>query len=76
MLGAYIYNDYIFFSDLSLGHYSVHVSCSGLYFKFYFMWYEYVYFHFLVISICMEYIFPTPHIESVCVPRSEVGLYI
>ena len=29
---------------------------------------------FLLISICMEYLFPSPHFQSVCVPRSEAGL--
>ena len=29
---------------------------------------------FLLISICMEYLLPSPHFQSVCVPRSEVGL--
>ena len=28
----------------------------------------------LLTSICMEYLFPSPHFQSVCVPRSEVGL--
>ena len=30
--------------------------------------------HFLLISISMEYPFPSPHFQSVCVPRFEVGL--
>ena len=29
---------------------------------------------FLLISIFMEYLFPSPHFQSECVPRSEVGL--
>ena len=29
---------------------------------------------FLLISICMEYLFPSPHFQSVCVSRSEVAL--
>ena len=29
---------------------------------------------FLLISICIEYLFPTPHFQSVYVPRSQVGL--
>ena len=44
------------------------------YFKVYFVWYEYCYLSFLLISICMEYLFWTPHFQSVYVPRSEVGL--
>ena len=49
-------------------------SCNILYFKVYFIWYEYCYSCFLLISIFMEYLFPSPHFQSVCVPRSEVGL--
>ena len=25
--------------------------------------------------VCIEYLFPAPHFKSVCVPRSEVGLF-
>ena len=28
----------------------------------------------LLISVCMEYLFPSPHFQSACVHRSEVGL--
>ena len=28
---------------------------------------------FLLISICMEYLFPAPHFHSVCIPGSQVG---
>ena len=50
------------------------VSCNSLYFKVYFVSYEYCYSSFLLISICIEYVFTSPHFQSVCVPRSEVGL--
>ena len=42
--GMYIYSCYIFF-DWSLDHYAVFflVSCNSLYFKVYFVWYEYCY---------------------------------
>ena len=36
-------------------------------------WYEYRYSSFIFTSICMEYLFPSPHFQSVYVPRSEVG---
>ena len=41
----YIYNCYIFFLDRSFDHYvvSFFVSSHGLYFKVYFIWYEYCY---------------------------------
>ena len=29
---------------------------------------------FVLVSIFMEYLFLSPHFQSVCVPRSEVGL--
>ena len=49
-------------------------SPNSLYFKVYFICYVYCYISFLLISICMEYLFPSPHFQSVYVPRSEVGL--
>ena len=69
-----IYNCYIFFLDWSLDHYAVFffVSCNSLYFKVYFLWYEYCYSSFLLISICMEYFFLSPQFKSVCVPRPEL----
>ena len=30
--------------------------------------------HNIMISICVEYLFASPHFQSVCVPRSEMGL--
>ena len=55
----YIYNCYIFFLDWSLDHHIVSflVSCNILYLKVYFIWYEYCYSSFLLISICIEYLF-------------------
>ena len=49
------------------------ISCNLLYFKVYFVWYEDCYSSFLLLPICMEYIFPTSHFQSICVLRSEVG---
>ena len=77
MLGAYIFMiDMIFFLDWHFDHYVVSflVSYNNLYFKIYFVWYEYCYSSFLLISICMEYLVPSPHFQSVCVSRSEVSL--
>ena len=65
MLGAYVvtyrYN-YIFFLDCSLDHYvlSFFVSCNSLYFKVYFVWYNFCYltffffFHPLTFSLCIS----------------------
>ena len=39
-----------------------------------FIWYGYCYFCFLLTSICMEYLFLSPHFQSVCVPGSKMGL--
>ena len=36
---------------------------------------KYCYPSFLFVSIYMEYLFPYPHLESVCVFRSELSLY-
>ena len=47
--------------DWSLDHYivSFFVSCNNLYFKVYFVWYENCYSSFFLISIFMEYLFPS-----------------
>ena len=72
-----IYNCYVFLLDWSLDHYvlSFIVSCN-FYFKVYFVSYEDCYSSFLLLPICMEYIFPSFHFQSICVFRCEVGLYI
>ena len=64
----YIYNCYIFFLDWSFDHYvvSFFVSFHSLCLKVYFIWYEYCYSCFLLVSICMEYLFPALHFQSVC----------
>ena len=70
-----IYNGYGFLLDWPLDHYIVSflISCNLLYFKVYFVWYEDCYFSFLSLPICMEYIFPSAHFQSICVLTSEVG---
>ena len=59
----------IFFLDWSFDHYvvSFFVSFHGLYFKVYFIWYEYCY-SFLLVSICKKYFFSALHFPSLCVP--------
>ena len=62
MFGAYIFT--IVVSLLGLIPWSlcgVLLSCNGLYFKVYFVWYDYSYSSFLLICICMEYLFPSPY---------------
>ena len=63
-----IYNCYIFLLDWSFDHYvaSFLISCNILYFKVYFVWYEDYYSSFLLLPICMEYIFPSSHFQSMC----------
>ena len=70
-----IYNCYVFLLDWSLDHYVVSflISCNLLYFKVYFVWYEDCYSSFLLLPICMEYIFLPSRFQSICVLRSEVG---
>ena len=65
---------YVFLLDWSLDHYVVSflISCNLLYFKVYFVCYDDCYFSFLLLPICMEYIFPSSHFQSICVFRSEV----
>ena len=78
LLGTYIFAIVISPSwiDPFLDHYvmSFFVSYNSLYFKVCFVSYEYNYSSFLLISICIEYLLPSPHFQSVCVPRSEMGL--
>ena len=70
-----IYNCYVFLLDWSLDHFVVSflISCNLLYFKVYFVWYEDCYSSFLLLPICMEYIFLSSHFQSISILRSEVG---
>ena len=43
-------------------------------FKVHFIRYEYCYYCFFLVSICMKYIFPALLFQCVCVPWLEVGL--
>ena len=72
---VHIYNCYIFFLDWSHDPYVVSflVSSNSLYFEVCFAWRKYCYSSFLLIFICMEYLFPCPHFQSVYVPGSEVS---
>ena len=74
MLGAYLQLLYLPL-DWSLDHYVVSflISYNPLYLNVCFVWYEGCYSSFLFLPICMEYIFPSSHFQSLCVFRSEVG---
>ena len=69
-----IYNCYVFLLEWSLDHYVVSflISCN-LYFKVNFVRYEDCYSSFILLPICMEYIFPSSHFQFICVFTSEVG---
>ena len=71
-----IYNCYVFFFDLSLHHYvlSFFVSYNILCFKVYFVWNSDCHSGFLLVSICMTYLFLSFYFQLVCVSRSEVCL--
>ena len=58
-----IFNCCVFLLDWSLDHYVVSflISYNLLYFKAYFVWYEDSYSSFLLLPICMGYIFPSSH---------------
>ena len=70
-----IYNCYVSLLDWPLDHdiVSFHISCNLLYFKVYCVWYEDCYSSFLLLPICLEYVFPSSHFQSIFVFRSEVG---
>ena len=59
---------------ISLSLYSALVFWYRLYIKAYFVWYGYSYSSFLLISICMEYLFPSSYFQYVWVFSSEVSL--
>ena len=73
--GRDIYNCYVFLLDWSRDHYvvSFFISCNLLYFKVYFVWYEDCCSSFILLPICMEYMFPSSHFQSICVLRFEIG---
>ena len=69
-----IYNCFVFLLDWSLDHYVVFfLNSCNLYFEVYFVWYEDCYSSFLLLPICIKYIFPSSHFHSICVFRSQVG---
>ena len=72
-----IYYFYIFFFGWSLDHCLLSFLALVMFFilKPIFFWDESCYSNFLLISICVEYHFPPPHFQSVCVPGSEMGSY-
>ena len=41
-------------------------------FKVYFVWNEYCYLQFLVISVCKKYLFPSPYFKFMCVLRPRL----
>ena len=71
-----IYNCYVFFLDWSHHHYvvSFFVSYNIIYFKVYFVWNKDCHSGFLLVSICMEYLFPSFNFQSACVSRSQTFL--
>ena len=74
----YIYNFYIFLLDWTLDHYvvSLFVSFNSLCFKVYFVWCEYCYCSFPLISICVKYLVPSPYFQSVSVRWVSCRQYI
>lgn len=46
----------------------------GLCFKIYFVLHEFGYPHFLVISLCIKYLFPSSHFQSICVLCPKLGI--
>ena len=75
VLCIHIYNCYIFL-DRSFAHdvmfffFSYYGPC----FKVCFVRYKYYYLNFLLISICKEYLFLSPHFQFLCLFSSEVSL--
>ena len=75
MLGAYMFIIVIFL-DLSIDHYVVlsFVSFHSLCFKVCFIWYEYCYSCFLLVSICMEYLSPITDLPLLMIKFNSVQL--
>ena len=63
-----IYNSYVRLLHWSLELYvvSFFISYNLLYFKVYFVWYDDCYFSFILLLICMEYIFPSSQFQYLC----------
>ena len=76
MLHLYVFTIaiYIFWIDSLIIVLCPSLSFMSLCFKVYIFWYEYCYSSFLLISLCMEYLLPSPFFPSVYILRSEVGL--
>ena len=72
----YINKCNIFFLYWSLYDYvlSLFIFLHSLCFKVCFIWYEYCYPHFLIISVCKKYLFPSTHFKSMCVLCPKVDL--
>ena len=77
--GAHMFSAYLQLLCLPLGVIpwwlcmSFLISCNILYFKVYFVWYEDCCSSFLLFPICMEYVFPSSHFQSIYDFTSEVG---
>ena len=74
ILSSYIFTIVIPSSWINpLNVYIVSFFVSFVYFEVVsFVWEKYCYSSYLLIYICTEYLFPSPHFQSVCVPRCEV----
>ena len=69
----HIYLQLLYLLGLILDQCNIPLSLITVCFKVYFVRYEYFYLIYLLISICMEDLYPTSHLQSVCIFRSEVS---
>ena len=76
ILGTYMLEYNNFFLYWSFYHYivSFFIFLYSLCFKIYFVSYDYCYPQFLAIFICLKYLFPSAHFQSMCVLCPKVGL--
>lgn len=68
-----IYSCYILLKNWSISHYIMtsFVSCSSFSLKAYFVWYKCSYLHTLLVSTCVEYLFPSIHCKTMCALRAN-----
>ena len=70
-------NEFNIILDLSFYHsiVSFFTFHCNICFKVYIFWYEYCNCCLLVIRVCMKYLFPSPHFQSICVLYSKLCLF-
>ena len=75
MLCVYIYNCYMFLLNWPFYHYimTFFVSRDRFWLKVYFVWFKYHHLCFLLVTICVKYLFLSLHFQLICVLELKVS---